>query len=235
VNIGAAAANYLTVTGTTTITAFDTVQAGTERTLEFAAALTLTNGGALILPTGANITTAAGDTAIFRSEGTGNWRCISYQRADGSALAGQRVSQAITSTATFTGTYSTSSGAAPTTAGGAQIATQSFTSKSASSTIEIEVVVKGAAGGSDAFMLALFDGTTLVDCGVNYYTSAPGISQTFVLKTWYASPGVSARTFTVRLGANSGTSWALNNINTGAGFSPQSSIKSWLTIREIFP
>lgn len=101
--------------------------------------------------------------------------------------------------------------------------------------VTVSVPITDAAGGSDAFMLALFDGTTLVDCGVNYYTSAPGISQTFVLKTWYASPGVSARTFTVRLGANSGTSWALNNINTGAGFSPQSSIKSWLTIREIFP
>jgi hypothetical protein len=82
VNIGAAAGNYLTVTGTTTITAFDTVQAGTERTLEFAGALTLThNATSLILPGAANIVTAAGDVAIFRSEGSGNWRCIHYTRA----------------------------------------------------------------------------------------------------------------------------------------------------------
>jgi hypothetical protein len=85
-NIGAAAANYLTVSGTTTITAFDTVQAGTERTLEFQGALTLThNGTSLILPGAANIATAAGDVAIFRSEGSGNWRCVNYSRGPASA------------------------------------------------------------------------------------------------------------------------------------------------------
>lgn len=88
VNIGAAAANYLQVTGTTTITAFDTVQAGTQRVLEFAGILTLThNSTSLILPTSANITTAAGDVMFIRSEGAGNWRCASYMRANGRPLA----------------------------------------------------------------------------------------------------------------------------------------------------
>lgn len=81
VNIGAAAANYIFISGTVTITAFDTVASGIERTLEFQGALTLTyNATTLILPGSATITTAAGDTAIFRSEGSGNWRCISYVR-----------------------------------------------------------------------------------------------------------------------------------------------------------
>src|SRR5216684_199082 len=85
--IGAAAGNYIAVTGTTTISGFDTVQAGAERTLEFAAALTLThNATSLILPGAANITTAAGDVAKFRSEGAGNWRCVSYMAAAGVAL-----------------------------------------------------------------------------------------------------------------------------------------------------
>lgn len=89
VNIGAAAANAILITGTTTITAFDSVQSGAERTLTFAGALTLThNGTSLILPTGANITTAAGDVAVMQSLGSGNWRCVSYQRADGTPLAG---------------------------------------------------------------------------------------------------------------------------------------------------
>lgn len=80
-NIGAAAANYILISGVTTITAFDTVQAGTERTLEFQGVLTLThNATSLILPGAINITTAAGHVAIFRSEGGGNWRCISYVR-----------------------------------------------------------------------------------------------------------------------------------------------------------
>jgi hypothetical protein len=41
----------------------------------------------LILPTAANITTAAGDTAIFVSLGSGNWKCLSYTRASGTALS----------------------------------------------------------------------------------------------------------------------------------------------------
>lgn len=88
-DIGAATGNLVHVTGTTTITGLGTVQAGTERVVVFDAILTLThNGTSLILPTGANITTAAGDAAIFRSEGAGNWRCVVYQRASGAALSG---------------------------------------------------------------------------------------------------------------------------------------------------
>src|SRR6266851_9991911 len=82
VAIGGAPGNYIFISGTTTITAFDTVQSGTERTLEFQGSLTLTNNAtSLILPGGQNIITQAGDTAIFRSEGSGNWRCISYSPA----------------------------------------------------------------------------------------------------------------------------------------------------------
>lgn len=86
-NIGAANAEYLSVSGTTTITAFDTVTAGIYRVLQFQGALTLThNGTSLILPGAASITTAAGDVAGFVSLGSGNWRCQWYQRASGAAV-----------------------------------------------------------------------------------------------------------------------------------------------------
>ena len=86
-NIGAATGNFLDVTGTTTITALGTVKAGTRRTVQFDGALTLThNATSLILPGGANITTAAGDVAEFRSLGAGNWLCSSYTRANGTVL-----------------------------------------------------------------------------------------------------------------------------------------------------
>lgn len=89
VNIGAAAANSITVTGTTTITAFDTIVTGAKREVVFSGVLTLThNATSLILPTGASITTAAGDVAEFVSLGSGNWRCVHYQRASGNALTG---------------------------------------------------------------------------------------------------------------------------------------------------
>ncbi len=86
-NIGAATGNYVRITGTTTITRFGTVQAGTRRIVRFAGALTLThNATYLILPGGANIVTAAGDCAVFVSEGGNVWRCVVYQRANGTAL-----------------------------------------------------------------------------------------------------------------------------------------------------
>ena len=88
-NIGAATGNYVVVTGTTTITALGTVQAGTRRIVNFSGVLTLThNATSLILPTSANITTAAGDTATFVSLGSGNWVCVNYMRASGAALVG---------------------------------------------------------------------------------------------------------------------------------------------------
>lgn len=88
VNIGAAAANTINISGTTTITAFDSIAAGAVRRVVFQGALTLThNGTSLILPTSANITTAAGDAAEFVSLGSGNWRCFNYQRTDGTTPA----------------------------------------------------------------------------------------------------------------------------------------------------
>lgn len=87
VNIGAAASNNVYITGTTTITAFDTVSAGITRKVRFAAALTLThNGTSLILPGSANITTAANDCAEFESLGSGNWVCTQYKKANGTSV-----------------------------------------------------------------------------------------------------------------------------------------------------
>lgn len=86
-NIGAATGNSLTVTGTTPIAAFDSVQAGTRRIVTFSGILTLTyNATSLILPTAANITTQVGDVVTFVSLGSGNWFCVSYLRADGTSL-----------------------------------------------------------------------------------------------------------------------------------------------------
>lgn len=84
VNIGAAAANDVTITGNVTITAFDTIAAGAHRMLTFAGGLTLThNAASLILPGAASINTSAGDVAKFVSLGGGNWRCEFYTKANG--------------------------------------------------------------------------------------------------------------------------------------------------------
>ncbi|CAB4141018.1 hypothetical protein UFOVP411_15 [uncultured Caudovirales phage] len=61
---------------------------GRVRIVRFASAAVLTNGASLVLPTGANITTAVGDWAIFVGAGGGVTQCAFYQRASGAALAG---------------------------------------------------------------------------------------------------------------------------------------------------
>lgn len=83
-DIGAAQGSNIVVSGTTTITSFGTKK-NRRRFVRFSGILTLTNGSTLVLPGGANITTAAGDQAIFDSDNTATpiWRCVSYQRANG--------------------------------------------------------------------------------------------------------------------------------------------------------
>jgi len=83
-DIGVANSKNVRITGTTTITALGTALSGVTRHLRFAAALTLThNATSLILPGSANITTAAGDTAIAISLGSGNWVVVNYMPAGG--------------------------------------------------------------------------------------------------------------------------------------------------------
>jgi microcystin-dependent protein len=73
------------ISGTTTITSLGTVSAGIWKIVRFQGALTLThNASSLILPGGANITTAAGDIMLAYSRGSGNWTVPFYQQASGS-------------------------------------------------------------------------------------------------------------------------------------------------------
>lgn len=76
--------NFIDITGTTTITGFGTLSAGMWKVLQFDGALTLThNATSLILPTGANITTTAGDCCFAYSLGSGNWIVPFYQSSKG--------------------------------------------------------------------------------------------------------------------------------------------------------
>lgn len=85
---GPGTAFYTTITGATAITSFGSVGPGTFRVVEFTGTLTLThNATSLKLPGSANITTAAGDIGFFVSLGSGNWKCLHYSKADGSAVA----------------------------------------------------------------------------------------------------------------------------------------------------
>lgn len=85
-DIGAAVALKVQITGTTPITSFGSV-ANSIKLIRFAGALTLThNATSLVLPGGASITTAAGDTALCTSDASGNWRVRAYQKASGKSV-----------------------------------------------------------------------------------------------------------------------------------------------------
>ena len=81
-DLSTATGNLVHITGTTTITSFGTITAGTTIKVIFDGILTLThNATSLILPGSANIITGSGDSALLVSEGGGNWKCMFYQSA----------------------------------------------------------------------------------------------------------------------------------------------------------
>ena len=77
VNLQTVQADYVHITGGTTINAF-TLDDGEERTLVFDAALTLVAGASLILPGGVSILTQPGDTAKVRGEASGVVRFVNF-------------------------------------------------------------------------------------------------------------------------------------------------------------
>ena len=95
--------NYFDITGTTTITSIgDLGGDGTMVTLHFDGALILTHHATdLILPGGANITTAAGDEFTFVNYATGDWRCVGYALASGAAVLPDKKGADIASAATL--------------------------------------------------------------------------------------------------------------------------------------
>lgn len=68
--------SYFVVTGSGyNITGFSDAYNGRKVTLKFSGALTLVHSASLVLPSAANITTAAGDVFEFVNESSGVWRC----------------------------------------------------------------------------------------------------------------------------------------------------------------
>lgn len=108
-NIGAADSPFVEITGTTAITSFGSA-VDRFRCIRFSGALTLTHGSSLVLPGAANITTAAGDTAIAVSDATGKWRVYVYSKASGAGGAPAVADLTDTAWTSWTPTVSSQSG-----------------------------------------------------------------------------------------------------------------------------
>lgn len=133
-DIGTATSTAVAITGTTAITSFGTA-ANKIRFVRFTGALTLThNATSLILLGGVNRTTAAGDTGVYKSDGSGNWREISYcasaynpgahtgtgslVHASGASISGASISSSSLSAPTVTSGVALTSGSVAVSGGG---------------------------------------------------------------------------------------------------------------------
>lgn len=90
VNLNSATGDYVLLTGTTQVDGF-TLAEGVQKTCVCEGIFQLTDSSddsppGLIIPGGANVTTAAGDVFVVRGEANGTVRVISYTRADGTPL-----------------------------------------------------------------------------------------------------------------------------------------------------
>ena len=155
-NIGAQISPYVTITGNTGITAFDVQPANLVRILYFTGTPTIThNATSMILPAGgANIPVAAGDTAIARSLGGGNWIIDFYQRASGASVV------AATAIPYAKYSYTVSSG---TTGGGAMTATTWTTIP-----INTEDNDTGSIGSLSSNQITLIAGTYKIDAWITF-------------------------------------------------------------------
>ena len=231
-----AVGDYFAVTGTTTITALETRTAGREITLKFDGALQIThNATSLILPGAASITTAAGDVAIFRSEGSGNWRCVAYLRAAAPASGLGSVAQMVNTQtgAVATGTTNIpNDDTIPQNTEGVEYMTLAITPKKSTSTLFIETVWVGTVANSgEVLTAALFqDSTADALAAVSHTVSSSGLTVTIVLRHKMTSGTTSSTTFKLRVGGTSGNTVTFNG--TGGARRMGGVMASSITITE---
>jgi hypothetical protein len=245
-DIGAATSNFVNITGTTTITGLGTAAAGTFRFIKFAGILTFThNSTSLILPGGANITTAAGDTAEAVSLGSGNWRVVSYAKASGLPIVsptvpvtgkiGQIVESATGAVATGTTTIPLDD-TIPQNTEGDQYLSVSITPTSASSTLEIEAELFLSNSASGSIFGALFQDSTAnaLTAAIGRVDGAGNPYMICLKLSWKMAAGTtSATTFKVRAGSSSAGTTTFNGFAGGRMFGGV--LNSFIRVREILP
>jgi hypothetical protein len=118
---------------------------------------------------------------------------------------------------------------------GAALDSINFTPMSATSKIEVEGTFKGNGNATECWTLALFNGSTYVDCQQCYIGAGNVIQQTLPFKTVMPSPGTAAMTLNFRLGGNSAQTWRQGQTNDGATSQNNPNIKSWMVVRELGP
>ena len=234
--------NSMHITGTTTITSFGTAaQAGLTRNVIFDGALTLThNATSLILPTGANITTAAGDTAIVLAETTANARVLAYLRKDGTAVVAATAATALSGSViqvvnTQTGATQTCTTAIPNddtipqNTEGDQVTTLAITPNNTSNKLKISLVAF-VTGNNDVTTVGLFQDSTANALAVGATNCAVDGVQCIAFSYYMTAGTTSSTTFKMRVGCATPNA-VVNGISSGRKFGGVYSTS--LTIEEI--
>lgn len=210
-DIGTILSRNVKITGTTTIASLGS-SASTVSPIylvKFAGALTLTNSSSLTLIGGADIVTAAGDTAVFEYLGSGNWNMRNYTRADGTALVAPAVTTyylnpsyaeyktyaTITSVIPFDDTV-------PQSNEGSQILSTTFTPHSVTNMLRIRIVIPVSTDGAHYAMAALFNGGSSAITAAVSNPDATRSIQELVMEFAYVPGTSSPITFTVRVGCD---------------------------------
>lgn len=212
--------NYFDVTGATPITSIDTLGVGVIITLHFDAALTLTHDATdLILPGGANITTAAGDEATFVEYATGDWRCLVYTKADGTAVVGGGGGKLLQAVHTITTAYATGTtqtpldDSIPTSIQGDEYITRAITPANSSNRLIIECTAVVSPDSSGTLTVALHQDSGDAIAAVSQ-TIIGGSLETIPIRWEMAAGTTSSTTFKIRIGKNATGTTRVNGITT---------------------
>lgn len=228
-NIWVTDGNTVHITGTTTITSLSTApQAGAIRRTIFDGALILTNGANLILPNnGNNITTAAGDSAVWYADTTTQIRCIGYLKSNGeslgytpsaaNALAGSIVQtkNVLYSTMSTGTTAIPNDDTIPQNTEGDEYFTLAITPNSATNKLLIRAWAHVSNdSGSISEAIALFQDSTAnaLNSGFIVYTATTQYPCLLYLEHYMDAGTTSETTFKIRIGGGSGTT-TINGIN----------------------
>ena len=189
VALGASTGNYAVVTGTATVSSFDSLRAGGMRIVQWSGATPISNSANMVLPGGADLTTAANDLTLLVSDGAGAWRAL-HQKASGAPNSMSPITNSLSGDVALnnTGNYFTG----PTVAQGT-VGTW-FVSGS--------VTVVDTAGVAQ-FDAKLWDGTTVISsCSLT--SSGINVEQVMALSGYLAAPAGNLRISVKDLTSTSG-------------------------------
>ena len=233
VDLATATGGFIDVTSTTGVSALGTLHAGAEISIRFTGALWLShNATSLQLPGQTHIKTVAGDTAIFRSLGSGNWKCMVYQRYGGYPVLGLQGHTTSHTTTDFTcSTDIPVNDAVPQITQGDEVMTITYTPKNTASMLYIDtsIYMTPSAPGHYA-TVALF-----VDATPGALASWPMLLQgeTYTtIRFLVLATSLSSRTYRIRVGPNTAGAASIAINSNGAG-DMGNTIMSTMTLQEI--